>query len=308
MPPTDDDAFAAIVAHHASLVETVTARAHALEREVTPATIALLASFLLSDVLPHAAAEEETFYRAAAHGGEAAIVATMTLEHRELASLVAQLTDSEDDEMRRAIARRFLDLFTHHVQVENDVILPTLRRRQPGQLTELLAQMHTLLDATPPSSTSEDRDPVSGLVALLVRAADALRLEGASDEAAQVLARAWTLLRSTQPALAAEVTTRLHRIARDVTPTSVTIGAPAVATDLDDESLDVRPLPPRSRHEAIFAAYAALAPGRSFELVNDHDPKPLRYQFDAEHAGEFSWDYLESGPRVWRVRIGRSPV
>jgi uncharacterized protein (DUF2249 family) len=40
-------------------------------------------------------------------------------------------------------------------------------------------------------------------------------------------------------------------------------------------------------------------------LVNDHDPKPLRYQFEAEHAGEFTWEYLESGPEVWRVRIGR---
>jgi uncharacterized protein (DUF2249 family) len=43
-------------------------------------------------------------------------------------------------------------------------------------------------------------------------------------------------------------------------------------------------------------------------LVNDHDPKPLRYQFEAEHAGEFTWDAVESGPEVWRVRIGRPPV
>ena len=40
-------------------------------------------------------------------------------------------------------------------------------------------------------------------------------------------------------------------------------------------------------------------------LVNDHDPKPLYYQFAAEHEGEFSWGYLEEGPDVWRVRIGR---
>jgi uncharacterized protein (DUF2249 family) len=40
-------------------------------------------------------------------------------------------------------------------------------------------------------------------------------------------------------------------------------------------------------------------------LVNDHDPRPLRYQFEAEHAGRYSWDYLEAGPEVWRVRIGR---
>ena len=40
-------------------------------------------------------------------------------------------------------------------------------------------------------------------------------------------------------------------------------------------------------------------------LVNDHDPFPLRYQFEAERPGQFGWDYLEQGPQVWRVRISR---
>jgi uncharacterized protein (DUF2249 family) len=43
-----------------------------------------------------------------------------------------------------------------------------------------------------------------------------------------------------------------------------------------------------------------------FVLVNDHDSKPLYYQFAAEHEGQFSWGYLEQGPEVWRVRIGRA--
>lgn len=70
--------------------------------------------------------------------------------------------------------------------------------------------------------------------------------------------------------------------------------------------LDVRPLPPARRHELIFSTFDGLAPGESFDLVNDHDPKPLRYQLSAEHPDEFSWDYLESGPTAWRVRIGRN--
>ena len=53
------------------------------------------------------------------------------------------------------------------------------------------------------------------------------------------------------------------------------------------------------------SAYQDLAPDTVFVLVNDHDPEPLRYQFEAEHAGQFTWLYLESGPEVWRVRIGR---
>ena len=73
----------------------------------------------------------------------------------------------------------------------------------------------------------------------------------------------------------------------------------------DTRLLDVRTLVPAERHRRIFATYAALAAGTTFELVNDHDPKPLYYQFDAEHHGDFSWRYLEQGPEVWRVEIGR---
>lgn len=72
-----------------------------------------------------------------------------------------------------------------------------------------------------------------------------------------------------------------------------------------DSQLDVREEIPARRHQLIFETYGALQPGEGFVLVNDHDPKPLYYQFEAEHTGEFSWDYLEQGPDVWRVRIGR---
>ncbi|SFP24808.1 DUF2249 domain-containing protein [Actinomadura madurae] len=82
-----------------------------------------------------------------------------------------------------------------------------------------------------------------------------------------------------------------------------TPGATAEVTE--DGELDVRTLVPAQRHQQIFAAFGALAPGTAFVLVNDHDPKPLYYQFAAEHPGGFTWDYEESGPEVWRVRVGR---
>lgn len=69
--------------------------------------------------------------------------------------------------------------------------------------------------------------------------------------------------------------------------------------------IDVRSLVPAQRHEKIFQLVDALAPGASFILVNDHDPKPLYYQIEAEHPRQFSWTYLEKGPAVWRVEIGR---
>ncbi|HET8631723.1 MAG TPA: DUF2249 domain-containing protein [Thermomicrobiales bacterium] len=77
------------------------------------------------------------------------------------------------------------------------------------------------------------------------------------------------------------------------------------ATDVV-ETLDVRAITPRERHPLIFETFARLAPGEAFALVNDHDPKPLYYQFMAEHPGEVDWQYVEEGPEVWQVRIGRT--
>ena len=67
--------------------------------------------------------------------------------------------------------------------------------------------------------------------------------------------------------------------------------------------LDVREMVPKDRHSTIFETFRNLEPGGSFVLVYDHEPKPLLYQFQAEHDGEFEWWPLEQGPQVWRVRI-----
>lgn len=73
----------------------------------------------------------------------------------------------------------------------------------------------------------------------------------------------------------------------------------------DASVVDVRELPPAQRHQKLFQLVNELAAGRSFILVNDHDPKPLYYQLEAEYPKQFSWTYLESGPAVWRVEIGK---
>jgi uncharacterized protein (DUF2249 family) len=73
----------------------------------------------------------------------------------------------------------------------------------------------------------------------------------------------------------------------------------------DKTIVDVRSMIPRERHPLIFANFDELAPGESLLLVNDHDPKPLYYQLQAERAGEAGWEYLEQGPDVWQVRITR---
>lgn len=70
--------------------------------------------------------------------------------------------------------------------------------------------------------------------------------------------------------------------------------------------LDVRTEPPVRRHELIFTSFDKLPVGDAFVLINDHDPKPLYYQLEAEQTDKFTWEYLEEGPEAWRVKIGRT--
>ncbi|MDE3102232.1 MAG: DUF2249 domain-containing protein [Chloroflexota bacterium] len=71
-----------------------------------------------------------------------------------------------------------------------------------------------------------------------------------------------------------------------------------------EPTLDVRSIPHAVRHEEIFARFARLRVGESFVVVNDHDPRPLAYEFSQRHPGTFRWEDLERGP-LWRVRITR---
>lgn len=70
-----------------------------------------------------------------------------------------------------------------------------------------------------------------------------------------------------------------------------------------DAVFDVRPIPCRVKHGLIFQRWLDLPVGQFFILLNDHDPVPLRYQFEAEFPGAFSWDYVERGPDEFRVKI-----
>ncbi|MGH9116270.1 MAG: DUF2249 domain-containing protein, partial [Acidimicrobiales bacterium] len=197
-------------------------------------------------------------------------------------------------------------LFTAHVARENDLILPVLRDDPQVDLTALLGEMHRLTEAAGKPAASGELTPDSeldaDLVSLFLEAAGDMAAGGQADQACRLAARAWAALRGPRPVLAVGVTAALHDLARSATaaPVSFTRTQPG-----DDETLDVREMAPALRHESIFTAFEALAAEKGFVLVNDHDPKPLRYQFEAEHPGEYTWEYLEAGPKVWRVRIGR---
>lgn len=68
-------------------------------------------------------------------------------------------------------------------------------------------------------------------------------------------------------------------------------------------TVDARKYEPKDKHPTIFNTFENLRSGEIMELINDHDPRPLHYQFIMERSEDFEWEYLEQGPEVWRVAI-----
>ena len=143
----------------------------------------------------------------------------------------------------------------------------------------------------------------------------------AAAEAARRLSGTPTTIRGAHPPLFMKDDTSKSKSHRERTTNSVPnhgccgshseILSASLATSsegLKQGVLDVRLLPPARRHSLIFQTFDGLSKGSSFELINDHDPKPLYYQFTYEKAGTFTWNYEEQGPEVWRVRIGKTEI
>ena len=318
MTITGTEAYEAMRTHHRILGEQLGQRVSAVTAAAAAgqpheAAVAGLIAYLAGEILPHAAAEEATIHPAAAGlDGLAGTVSEMTAEHKILSDAAGRLAEpaAAADAVRRAeeIAR----LFAAHVAKENDILLPALLASDGADLPRLLAEMHHRTEqatTVDPAETVTASDPQATVLSLLLQAATALARAGQADRACRLAAAAWAALREPRPDLAVKVTAALHGLARHAGSAPAQEGSadggPAAGSPASDPDLDVRDMPPARRHESIFAAWQALAPGAGFVLVNDHDPKPLRYQFEAEHPGQFTWDYIEAGPQTWRVRIGR---
>ena len=74
---------------------------------------------------------------------------------------------------------------------------------------------------------------------------------------------------------------------------------------MSQQQLDVRDLPKSAKHPRIFELFDSLPPAQSFVLINNHEPRHLRAEFDVDHHGEFGWRYLEQGPDRWQIQITR---
>ncbi len=73
----------------------------------------------------------------------------------------------------------------------------------------------------------------------------------------------------------------------------------------DENILNVTLIEPKLKHPTIFVRFDELVPGESLTIHNDHDPKPLYYQLLGERGNIFTWEYLEQGPQLWRVKIAK---
>lgn len=82
------------------------------------------------------------------------------------------------------------------------------------------------------------------------------------------------------------------------------MGTSSSSTPTTVSTIDVRTIPHHERHQRIFQIFDQLQPGQAFELVVDHDPKPVLYQMKFMHQEKFAFTYLEQGP-LWRVQMAK---
>lgn len=147
---TDAESAGAIREHHAELRDALRERVAALRHAVQagrphePAQRAVL-TFLDTELLPHAAAEERSIYPAGDRGLPAMLVQAMLTEHKNLIAHVAGLRDSAEAIEAVGSASAIQALFESHLSKENDLLLPALIADPSVSLGALLGGMHEIL-------------------------------------------------------------------------------------------------------------------------------------------------------------------
>ncbi|MEU1302684.1 DUF2249 domain-containing protein [Streptomyces shenzhenensis] len=150
--PQDAAAAEAVEAHHTQLAGELAGRVAMLiaaaDADPTAAdgVRAGLVDFCDRDLLPHAAAEEETLYPVA-HDLPTArlLIDGMLAEHRRLTALVDALRTTGSAVRAATDSRALQVLFEEHLEKENTLVLPLLAGAPDISLAGLLAGMHDLL-------------------------------------------------------------------------------------------------------------------------------------------------------------------
>lgn len=69
--------------------------------------------------------------------------------------------------------------------------------------------------------------------------------------------------------------------------------------------LDVRQLPTWERHPKIFAAFDGLHVGGELRIISDHEPRPLRQEFERTRSSGYVWMQRMLGADHWEVVVRR---
>ncbi len=123
-----------------------------------------------------------------------------------------------------------------------------------------------------------------------------LRSSGVPDEIRNIFQKkfdgehTWTVKKEHEDVMVVHITKKREN---DIDTTDISVV----------NKFDVRPFPPARRHEMVFDAFDELKPGEAFVFINDHDPKPLYYQMEAENDVQFKWEYLMTLPEEWKVKV-----
>ncbi|MEU7873713.1 hemerythrin domain-containing protein [Dactylosporangium sp. NPDC049140] len=161
MSQSDQSAAAAIVRHYAELsaalgelaAELIIAAEIGGLRPAYTARDALV-GWVRAELLPHAFAEEEALYPAAARQPAGRLlVEGMLAEHQAIAALVDELETASSPVVAAAAGRALRAVFEAHLAKENELVVPLLAEAPGVDLVGLLAGMHELIgEAEAPAS------------------------------------------------------------------------------------------------------------------------------------------------------------
>lgn len=80
---------------------------------------------------------------------------------------------------------------------------------------------------------------------------------------------------------------------------------PATASAAQPGDIDVREIDPQHRHARVIGQVTSLVPGEVVVVAAPHAPERLLTEIDTDVQGDFSFEYLQRGPDLWRVAITR---
>jgi uncharacterized protein (DUF2249 family) len=275
----DRAAAQAVKRHHAQLAAGLDQRIESLLQLVESQYLLKaeharqdLLAYLRRELVPHARAEEEVLYpAAAARPGGGPLIEGMIGEHRTITALVDDLANAGSPVRATGAGRALAALFATHLAKENEQLLPLLVAAPDVSLADLLAGMHELLgDGEPKAHRHAAIDDAHGAEPTSRAGGCGCGDGGCGGEAAASSGR-----------------------------------APVLTVD---GRLDVRDVPRSQRHALVLSTVAALAPGEAVVLVASHAPRPVLAEVDARFREQIETRWLQSGPEVWQVRLERVAV